>query len=252
DDSRRAIAGAKDMDRGMARDHRARLFKMAEDEKRAQEKMAADLAREQERAAQRALAEQERQAAENARLAEQWQHEWEQAADRMATVVSGALTESFIGVLEGNIDRVHQGIKALIRDLVVAATRALALRALTGGTGSGAGAGVLGQVFGFADGGRVFGAGTSRSDSIPARLSAGEYVINASAARLVGYDWLDKVNSAARGGRTGGGKYAGGGAVDAGLGGSVRIINVTDPSEIAAVMSGATGEKVNYNVISRL
>lgn len=45
-------------------------------------------------------------------------------------------------------------------------------------------------------GGRVRGPGTSTSDSIPARLSNGEYVLNAESVKLVGKDRLDKINKA--------------------------------------------------------
>jgi hypothetical protein len=46
-----------------------------------------------------------------------------------------------------------------------------------------------------ADGGPVSGPGTSRSDSIPAMLSNGEYVIKASAAKKLGRGFLDSINS---------------------------------------------------------
>jgi hypothetical protein len=59
---------------------------------------------------------------------------------------------------------------------------------------------------GLATGGYISGAGTGTSDSIPARLSDGEYVINAAATRR-NKSLLDKINS---GGPTG---YAAGGAV---------------------------------------
>jgi tape measure domain-containing protein len=61
------------------------------------------------------------------------------------------------------------------------------LSALFAGAGAGAGAGGItagGTVTGiYADGGKVRGPGTGRSDSIVARLSNGEFVVNASAAR---------------------------------------------------------------------
>jgi hypothetical protein len=52
----------------------------------------------------------------------------------------------------------------------------------TGGTGAGAGlfAG-LGKLLGFADGGEIKGPGTGKSDSILARVSNGEFVVNARA-----------------------------------------------------------------------
>lgn len=46
----------------------------------------------------------------------------------------------------------------------------------------------------FSEGGKVEGPGTATSDSIPAMLSNGEYVINARSAQMIGYDTLDKLN----------------------------------------------------------
>ncbi|HEY9249256.1 MAG TPA: hypothetical protein VIO38_09000, partial [Rariglobus sp.] len=47
----------------------------------------------------------------------------------------------------------------------------------------------------FADGGPVFGPGTSTSDSIPARLSNGEYVIKADSVKAYGRSFFDAVNA---------------------------------------------------------
>ena len=54
--------------------------------------------------------------------------------------------------------------------------------------------GVFG-LFGLAEGGKVSGPGTGTSDSILARLSHGEYVINAQAASRVGTTFLDNLNT---------------------------------------------------------
>ena len=87
--------------------------------------------------------------------------------------------------------------------------------------------------FGFAGGGYVSGAGTSTSDSIPARLSDGEYVVRAKAVRALGTDFLDRLNAAGSG-LSGKGKlpkfrYAEGGYVTA------------DTSADPASNSGAVG-----------
>lgn len=72
--------------------------------------------------------------------------------------------------------------------------------------------------FGFAEGGYVSGAGTSTSDSIPARLSNGEYVIKASAVKNLGVDFLDRLNNSGSSfkgsGRLPKFKYAEGGYVE--------------------------------------
>lgn len=54
--------------------------------------------------------------------------------------------------------------------------------------------GVWGQGHGYADGGWAFGPGTGTSDSIDARLSHGEFVVNAQAA-AANADWLQAINS---------------------------------------------------------
>jgi len=46
----------------------------------------------------------------------------------------------------------------------------------------------------YADGGHVRGPGTSTSDSIPARLSNGEYVVRAAAVKKIGVSTLDALN----------------------------------------------------------
>ena len=56
----------------------------------------------------------------------------------------------------------------------------------------------IGEMAGFwklADGGYVSGAGTATSDSIPARLSNGEYVLKASSVKALGTDFLDTLNN---------------------------------------------------------
>lgn len=47
---------------------------------------------------------------------------------------------------------------------------------------------------GYSTGGYVSGPGGSRSDSIPARLSNGEYVVNAAAVRTYGVDFMNTLN----------------------------------------------------------
>lgn len=64
--------------------------------------------------------------------------------------------------------------------------------ALIGGT-LGLGAGLLGM----ADGGLVTGPGTSTSDSVPTRLSNGEFVINAKDTKRIGLSALSALNSGA-------------------------------------------------------
>lgn len=85
----------------------------------------------------------------------------------------------------------------------------------------------IGDWKGFATGGFVAGPGTSTSDSIPAMLSDGEYVLNASAVRAVGVGNLDALNY----GRTPNYSSSGAGNIDGAGGRSLSVsINTLDPS----------------------
>ena len=64
-----------------------------------------------------------------------------------------------------------------------------------GDIAKGAALGPAKKWLGLAGGGHVSGPGTETSDSIPARLSDGEYVLNAEAVKMVGKDKLDHINA---------------------------------------------------------
>jgi hypothetical protein len=133
--------------------------------------------------------------------------------------------------------------------------------AMGGGGGSGGfGAFISGLFKGFATGGLVSGPGTSTSDSIPARLSAGEYVLRAEAVRRVGADFLHALNGGLFVPRWSGPRlaFAEGGLVPeiaqapaAAPSQSVRIVNVIDPGMAADYLNSAAGEKTILNVLSR-
>lgn len=135
---------------------------------------------------------------------------------------------------------------------------------LMGGGKSGAGgsAGGLGALissfFGFASGGYVSGPGTSTSDSIPARLSHGEYVVNARAVSRLGVSFLDAINGLSAGPRVAGGRlaFAAGGLVpeapaQPAPGQNIRIVNVIDPAMAADYLNSSAGERVVMNLIQR-
>lgn len=86
-----------------------------------------------------------------------------------------------------------------------------------------AAAGVLGINFGkFATGGMIFGPGSGTSDSIPAMLSNGEFVMSAAAVRRIGVPYLNRLNK----GYANGGIVSGGSA-SSGFGGPANIqINI--------------------------
>ena len=102
------------------------------------------------------------------------------------------------------------------------------------------------HILGFAGGGAVSGAGTGTSDSIPARLSNGEYVIKASSAKALGTNFLDRLNSvgdgrAIRSGRLPRFKYADGGEVrteDSQLGNTMPMQQANElPSTVGVTMN---------------
>jgi hypothetical protein len=120
---------------------------------------------------------------------------------------------------------------------------------------------LLGGIKKFAGGGLVSGPGTSTSDSIPARLSTGEYVVRAAAVRQVGVAFLDSINGLSAGPRFKGGElaFAAGGLVpevrmppaQPQVNQAVRIVNAVDPGVTHDHLQTPAGEKVIVNIIGR-
>ncbi|HEJ3532026.1 TPA: hypothetical protein SL402_002247 [Pseudomonas aeruginosa] len=120
---------------------------------------------------------------------------------------------------------------------------------------------LLGGIKKFAGGGLVSGPGSATSDSIPARLSAGEYVVRAAAVRQVGVAFLDSLNGLSVGPRFKGGElaFAAGGLVpevkvppaQPQMNQAVRIVNAVDPGVTHDHLQSPAGEKVIVNIIGR-
>jgi hypothetical protein len=120
---------------------------------------------------------------------------------------------------------------------------------------------LLGGIKKFAAGGLVSGPGSATSDSIPARLSAGEYVVRAAAVRQVGVAFLDSLNGLSAGPRFKGGElaFAAGGLVpevkvppaQPQMNQAVRIVNAVDPGVTHDHLQSPAGEKVIVNIIGR-
>lgn len=123
----------------------------------------------------------------------------------------------------------------------------MAMKSMFGGTS-------VGSFLGFAGGGAVVGPGTSTSDSIPAMLSDGEYVVKASAVRRVGVGFLNMLNGIAS--HNGSHRYADGGPVSSSVGPApqmstnTKIVNVLDPSLLEDLMTTPKGEKAILNIIA--
>ena len=196
--------------------------------------------------------------------------------DDVATRINGDVENAFTTMFE----QIGSGAKSasdafgdFARSVLAAINRIAAQKIaeeLFGGMTKGGAGGLGGLVSGFfkwagfAGGGYVSGPGTATSDSIPARLSAGEYVLRADAVRRVGVDFLHALNGGLRIGLTGprwSGQrlaFADGGLVPdvaqaptAAPSQSVRIVNVIDPGMAADYLNSAAGEKTILNVLSR-
>ena len=103
------------------------------------------------------------------------------------------------------------------------------------------------MVLGLAEGGYVSGPGTATSDSIPAMLSNGEYVINARAVQALGVGTMDMINS----GHLPAAKFASGGMVG-GSGGSTSIslhVSAIDASGFESFLQGGGLDKIKQALL---
>lgn len=95
-------------------------------------------------------------------------------------------------------------------------------------------------------GGYISGPGTGRSDSIPAMLSNGEYVVRADAVRRIGRGNLDKINS---------GKiprFASGGLVGVGSGSRTLSVDTTAIQNVVLKLSEAVNKLASVNIPSEI
>ena len=145
--------------------------------------------------------------------------------EAIGAIASGA--DSFVGVFKGILSSVGDFViklgKAAIQTAIIAKFLKQPFKNPVVGIAAGIAAIALGTIIkaatsstGFADGGYVSGPGSSRSDSVPARLSNGEYVLQASAVRSLGRGFLDTLNTGnlpqfAMGGPSNNGSSIGGG-----------------------------------------
>lgn len=132
-------------------------------------------------------------------------------------------TKSFGDVMRSVLD-------SLIQKLIQATMYALIIASVTGGSFKANFLKAFGK--GFATGGSVDGPGTGTSDSIPAMLSNGEYVLNAQAVDRLGVPFLNGLNTGrlrgfASGGLVGSGVVAGYKAERGSNGGQVQSVNLS-------------------------
>ncbi|CDD11460.1 tape measure domain-containing protein [Phascolarctobacterium succinatutens CAG:287] len=135
----------------------------------------------------------------------------QQTSNQLAKDFSGAITDWITGAKSFG-DAMKSVLQQLISQLIQAALYATIVAACTGGGGGFAARwkGAFGKVF--ASGGSVAGPGTGTSDSVPAMLSNGEYVLNAQAVDRLGVPFLNGLNTGRLRGFASGGLVGSGGA----------------------------------------
>lgn len=157
----------------------------------------------------------------------------QQTSNQLAKDFSGAITDWITGAKSFG-DAMKSVLQQLISQLIQAALYATIVAACTGGGGGFAAR--WSSAFGkaFASGGSVAGPGTGTSDSIPAMLSNGEYVLNAQAVDRLGVPFLNGLNTGRLRGFASGGLVGSGGAYN-------RPVN-------AASSSSSTSSSITLNV----
>lgn len=155
----------------------------------------------------------------------------QQTSNQLAKDFSSAITDWITGAQSFG-DAMKSILKQLIAQLIQAAIYATIVAACTGGGGGFAARWKSAFGKGLATGGSVDGPGTGTSDSIPAMLSNGEYVLNAQAVDRLGVPFLNGLNTGrlrgfASGGLVGSGGVAGYKAERGSTGGQVQSVNLS-------------------------
>lgn len=171
----------------------------------------------------------------------------QQTSNQLAKDFSGAITDWITGAQSFG-DAMKNILQQLIAQLIQAAIYATIVAACTGGGGGFAARwkGAFGKAF--ASGGSVAGPGTGTSDSIPAMLSNGEYVLNAQAVDRLGVPFLNGLNTGrlrgfASGGLVGSGGVVGYKAERGSNGGQVQSVNLS--MNISAMDASSFGDFLN-------
>lgn len=171
----------------------------------------------------------------------------QQTSNQLAKDFSGAITDWITGAQSFG-DAMKNILQQLIAQLIQAAIYATIVAACTGGGGGFAARwkGAFGNAF--ASGGAVAGPGTGTSDSVPAMLSNGEYVLNAQAVDRLGVPFLNGLNTGrlrgfASGGLVGSGGAAGYKAERGSNGGQVQSVNLS--MNVSAMDASSFGDFLN-------
>jgi hypothetical protein len=169
------------------------------------------------------------------------------------------LTDAVSGTKTLKQSFVEMGLAMLqtLEQVAIKMLETAALKALFGSgfAGGGSVSGGAAPSVGAAEGGHIRGPGTSTSDSIPARLSDGEFVVNAKSVSQPGVlPLLTALNQGALkgvNGPTSVPKFAAGGIASGNSRSNIKMVNVLDPTLLGDHLATAAGESSVLNVISR-
>lgn len=174
--------------------------------------------------------------------------------DKLGATAATSLADSFQQFL---FDPFNTSLGDMVKSFIGAIARMVteviakqAVLALFGGANASP---AVTAALGFADGGYVAGPGTGTSDSIPARLSNGEYVMPAKTVSHFGVDFMDAIRAMRPARQAPVARFAEGGYVNqqASSGGGVRVVNVVDSSMVQDFLTSSAGEQVILNTIRR-
>lgn len=176
----------------------------------------------------------------------------EQAARNMQDTFADFLFDPFKDGTKGMLDSFAETIRRIAAEM--AASEVFKALGNYGTQNSGTWWGSLLSAFGgkkAAAGGYISGPGTATSDSIPALLSNGEYVIKAAAVSQYGRGFFESLNAR----RFASGGYVGGGAPAMAMGGGnlrVEIVNNGSPAKVesASMQKQPDGSSLLRMVIS--
>jgi hypothetical protein len=108
--------------------------------------------------------------------------------------------QAFRGLAQSVVGSLARMMAQMVAQMIVARMLKAAISGFSGGgpvPGAGGG-GSSQEALGLAGGGLIQGSGTAKSDSIPARLSTGEYVVQADAVKAFGAANLEAINRGLR------------------------------------------------------
>lgn len=181
-------------------------------------------------------------------------NQYQADAQNVASQVQSAFQSAFTGMEDAFVKFCQTGkldFGDLAKSIVADIERMAAKAAVSGlfswatsavssyfGSGGSSGATFGPDTFHLAEGGHVQGPGSGTSDSIPAWLSNGEYVLTADAVRRIGVDNLDKLNNGAHVGSAA--RYASGGLVSSSVAG-VSGGNAGSGSNVAVTVNSGGG-----------